>query len=335
MKKRLLAAGCSAVLAATLLFAGCSKKDEDKSYQIGIQQFAEHESLNNCRKGFIQGLEKEGIKEGENLKITYKNAQADTAADNQIASNFASKKMDLICAIATPSAQSAYNAASDSKTPVIYTAVTSPELAGFVDKDGKNVGEVTGTSDLILADKQLKLIRKVLPKAKNVGILYSTNEVNSKAGIEAYEKVAKKNGFKIITQGISAAADMPMAADSLIKKVDCITNLTDNLVVSSMPTYLEKANKAKIPVFGSEIEQVKLGCIGCVGIDFIKLGEQTGKMAAKVLKGEKKASEIPFETFNQGDIYLNEKVAKDLGIKLPSDVKKEAVETFTEIKASK
>ena len=335
MKKRLLAAGCSAVLAATLLFAGCSKKSEDKSYQIGIQQFAEHESLNNCRKGFIQGLEKEGIREGKNLKITYKNAQADTAADNQIASNFASKKMDLICAIATPSAQSAYNAASDSKTPVIYTAVTSPELAGFVDKDGKNVGEITGTSDLILADKQLRLIRKVLPKAKNVGILYSTNEVNSKAGIEAYEKVAKKNGFKIVTQGISAAADMPMAADSLIKKVDCITNLTDNLVVSSMPTYLEKANKAKIPVFGSEIEQVKLGCIGCVGIDFVKLGEQTGKMAAKVLKGEKKASEIPFETFNQGDIYLNEKTAKDIGIKLPPDVKKESVETFTEIKASK
>lgn len=335
MRKKLLAAGCSMVLAASLLFAGCSKKSEDKSYQIGIQQFAEHESLNNCRKGFIQGLEKEGIKEGKNLKITYKNAQADTAADNQIASNFASKKFDLICAIATPSAQSAYNAASDSKTPVIYTAVTSPKLAGFVDKDGKNVGEVTGTSDLILADKQLKLIRKVLPKAKNVGILYSTNEVNSKAGIEAYEKAAKKNGFKIVTQGISAAADMPMAADSLIKKVDCITNLTDNLVVSSMPTYLEKANKAKIPVFGSEIEQVKLGCIGCVGIDFVKLGEQTGKMAAKVLKGEKKASEIPFETFNQGDIYLNEKAAKDLGIKLPSDVKKSAVETFTEIKASK
>ena len=80
---------------------------------------------------------------------------------------------------------------------------------------------------------------------------------------------------------------------------------------------------------------MKLGCIGCVGIDFVKLGEQTGKMAAKVLKGEKKASEIPFETFNQGDIYLNEKTAKDLGIKLPPDVKKEAVETFTEIKASK
>ena len=98
---------------------------------------------------------------------------------------------------------------------------------------------------------------------------------------------------------------------------------------------LDKAAKKNIPVFGSEGEQVKIGCLASMGLDYVDLGIQTGKMAAKVLKGEKKASEIPFETFNQGDIYLNEKVAKDLGIKLPSDVKKEAVETFTEIKASK
>ena len=176
-------------------------------------------SLDNCRKGFLKGLESEGIKEGENLKITYKNSQADTATDNQIASNFASKKLDMICAIATPSAQSAYNATKDSDIPVVYTAVTSPKAAGFVDKEGKNVGNITGTSDLVLADKQLKLIRQMMPKAKNVGIFYSTNEANSKAGIEAYEKVADKYGFKIITQGITASADMPMAADSLLKKV--------------------------------------------------------------------------------------------------------------------
>ena len=196
----------------------------------------------------------------------------------------------MICAIATPSAQSAYNATKDSDIPVVYTAVTSPKAAGFVDKEGKNVGNITGTSDLVLADKQLKLIRQMMPKAKNVGIFYSTNEANSKAGIEAYEKVADKYGFKIITQGITASADMPMAADSLLKKVDCITNLTDNLVVSNMQTYLQKANKLNIPVFGSEVEQVKLGCVACVGIDFVKLGKQTGKMAAKILKGEEKAT---------------------------------------------
>lgn len=267
--KKVLAAGLTAVMAMSLMVGCGSKKDDSssKTYNLGIIQFAEHGSLDNCRKGFLKGLESEGIKEGENLKITYKNSQADTATDNQIASNFASKKLDMICAIATPSAQSAYNATKDSDIPVVYTAVTSPKAAGFVDKEGKNVGNITGTSDLVLADKQLKLIRQMMPKAKNVGIFYSTNEANSKAGIEAYEKVADKYGFKIITQGITASADMPMAADSLLKKVDCITNLTDNLVVSNMQTYLQKANKLNIPVFGSEVEQVKLGCVACVGID--------------------------------------------------------------------
>ena len=294
-------------------------------------QFAEHGSLDNCREGFLKGLENEGIKKGKNLKITYKNSQADTATDNQIASNFASKDYDLICAIATPSAQSAYNAVKDSDTPVIYTAVTSPEEAGFVDKDGNNIGNITGTSDMILADQQLKLIREMMPEAKNVGIFYSTNEANSKAGIEAYEKAADKYGFKIITQGISASADMPMAADSLIKKVDCITNLTDNLVVSNMQTYLEKANKAKIPVFGSEIEQVKLGCVACVGIDFVKLGEQTGEMAAKVLKGEKEAKDMKYESFKEGDVIINTAAADKIKMTISDDVKDQAKQTFDKI----
>ena len=331
--KKVLAAGLTAVMAMSLMVGCGSKKDDSssKTYNLGIIQFAEHGSLDNCRKGFLKGLESEGIKEGENLKITYKNSQADTATDNQIASNFASKKLDMICAIATPSAQSAYNATKDSDIPVVYTAVTSPKAAGFVDKEGKNVGNITGTSDLVLADKQLKLIRQMMPKAKNVGIFYSTNEANSKAGIEAYEKVADKYGFKIITQGITASADMPMAADSLLKKVDCITNLTDNLVVSNMQTYLQKANKLNIPVFGSEVEQVKLGCVACVGIDFVKLGKQTGKMAAEILKGEKKASDMNFETITEPGFYVNEKVAENLGVTVPQDLADEAVERFTEI----
>ena len=333
--KKVLAAGLTAVMAMSLMVGCGSKKDDSssKTYNLGIIQFAEHGSLDNCRKGFLKGLESEGIKEGENLKITYKNSQADTATDNQIASNFASKKLDMICAIATPSAQSAYNATKDSDIPVVYTAVTSPKAAGFVDKEGKNVGNITGTSDLVLADKQLKLIRQMMPKAKNVGIFYSTNEANSKAGIEAYEKVADKYGFKIITQGITASADMPMAADSLLKKVDCITNLTDNLVVSNMQTYLQKANKLNIPVFGSEVEQVKLGCVACVGIDFVKLGKQTGKMAAKVLKGETKASEQNFETITEPGFYVNNKVAENLGITVPDDLANNAVESFDEITA--
>ena len=331
--KKVLAAGLTAVMAMSLMVGCGSKKDDSssKTYNLGIIQFAEHGSLDNCREGFLKGLEAEGIKEGDNLTVKYKNAAADMGTAKQISDSLVSDKVDLVCAIATPSAQSAYNATKDSDIPVVYTAVTSPKAAGFVDKEGKNVGNITGTSDLVLADKQLKLIRQMMPKAKNVGIFYSTNEANSKAGIEAYEKVADKYGFKIITQGITASADMPMAADSLLKKVDCITNLTDNLVVSNMQTYLQKANKLNIPVFGSEVEQVKLGCVACVGIDFVKLGKQTGKMAAKVLKGEKKASEMPFETITEAGLYLNTKVAENLGITVEDDLKNSAVETYDSI----
>ena len=336
MKKRTIAVLLTMAMAATMM-AGCGSKsdsktaDGEKSYTIGISQFAEHGSLDNCREGFLEGLKEEGIEEGNNLNVEYKNSAADMVTASQIASSFVSDKVDLICGIATPSAQSAYNATKDSDIPVVYTAVTSPKAAGFVDKEGKNVGNITGTSDLVLADKQLKLIRQMMPKAKNVGIFYSTNEANSKAGIEAYEKVADKYGFKIITQGITASADMPMAADSLLKKVDCITNLTDNLVVSNMQTYLQKANKLNIPVFGSEVEQVKLGCVACVGIDFVKLGKQTGKMAAEILKGEKKASDMNFETITEPGFYVNEKVAENLGVTVPQDLADEAVESFTEI----
>lgn len=139
------------------------------------------------------------------------------------------------------------------------------------------------------------MIREILPDAKTVGILYSTNEVNSQAAIEEYKKAAPEFGLEIVESGISTSADIPLAAEQLAAKVDCISNLTDNNVVSSLPVVLEAASKNGIPVFGSEIEQVKRGCLAAMGLDYIALGEQTGRMAAQVLKGEKEASEMPYE----------------------------------------
>lgn len=333
--KKVLAAGLTAVMAMSLM-VGCGNKKDDsssKTYNLGIIQFAEHGSLDNCRKGFLKGLESEGIKEGENLKITYKNSQADTATDNQIASNFASKKLDMICAIATPSAQSAYNAAMKADIPVIYTAVTDPVAAELADKDGKPVGEVTGTSDKLPVEEQLKMIRKMLPDAKKIGIMYTTSEANSVSAIEEYKSLVKKYDFELVEKGITTTADVSLAADDLLSKVDCITNLTDNTVVASLPTILDKANEKKIPVFGSEIEQVKIGCLAAEGIDYIALGKQTGKMAAKVLKGETKASEQNFETITEPGFYVNNKVAENLGITVPDNLANNAVESFDEITA--
>ena len=355
MKKKAMAV-MMAVFTAAALMAGCGQKAEDASaqgaaaqpgsaeaseaasgetdtYVIGVTQFAEHGSLDNCREGFLKGLESEGITEGENLTVQYKNAAADMGTAGQISDSFVSDQVDMICAIATPAAQSAYNAAMDSEIPVIYTAVTDPVTAELADEEGAPAGEVTGTSDKLPIEAQLQMMRQMLPDAKKLGIMYTTSEANSVSAIEEYEKLSGDYGFQLVTKGITATADIPLAADELLSEVDCITNLTDNTVVSSLSTILDKANEKKIPVFGSEIEQVKIGCLAAEGIDYIALGEQTGKMAAQVLKGEKKASELNFETITEPGFYVNAKVASDLGITVPEDLLKNAVENFSEITA--
>lgn len=303
----------------------------DGKFTIGIGQFAEHGSLDNCRIGFLQGLADEGIVEGENLTIYYENAQADGGTASQIMDSFLSKKTDLICAIATPMAQSAYSAAKKDGVPVIYTAVTDPVLAELAGADGKPVGEITGTSDKLPVEKQLEMIRTMLPDAKKIGIMYSTSEINSVSAIEEYKAAAPNYGFEIVESGVSSTADIPLAADNLLTKVDCINNLTDNTVVSSLQVILDKAGKKNIPVFGSEIEQVKVGCLAAVGLDYVSLGEQTGRMAAKVLKGEKKASEMNYEIIEEAAFYGNNVVAENLGLTIPDSLKESAAGLFDEI----
>ena len=304
---------------------------DGESYTIGISQFAEHGSLDNCRTGFLEGLKEAGIEEGVNLTVLFDNAQADTATASMISDNYVSQKVDLICAIATPSAMSAYNSCLDSDIPVIYTAVSDPVSAGIAKEDKTPEGNITGTADTLPVEAQLKMIRDLMPDAKKIGILYTTSEANSVSAIAEYKEKVGDYGFELVEKGITNTSEIALATDDLLSQVDCISNLTDNTVVSSLATILDKANSANIPVFGSEIEQVKLGCLAAEGLDYVALGKQTGKMAAKVLKGEKKASEMPFETITEAGLYLNTKVAENLGITVEDDLKNSAVETYDSI----
>lgn len=226
--------------ALAMMMTACLALAEE-NYTIGIAQFAVHGSLDNCREGFLAGLAENGIVEGENLKIEYQNAQADMGITNQIAQQFVSEKVDLICAIATPIAQACFNAADGTGIPTIYTAVTDPVAAMLAAADGTPSGNATGTSDTLPIEAQLKMIRALMPDAAKIGILYSTSEVNSESAIKEYEALAPNYGFEIVVSGISATADIPLALDSLLPKVDCLTNLTDNTVVSSLAVLLDKA----------------------------------------------------------------------------------------------
>lgn len=334
MKKRVLAVMMTMALAATAL-VGCgsdsSSKSDKAEYTIGISQFAEHGSLDNCREGFLEGLKEAGIEEDKNLKVYYDNAQTDTGTAGTIADSYVSKKVDLVCAIATPSAMSAYNSCMKADIPVVYTAVSDPVGAGLVKKDGANAGNVTGSCDLLPVEEQLKMIRAMMPEAKKIGILYTTSEANSVSTIKEYKEKAGEYGFEIVDTGINTIADVDLAASDLVGKVDCICNLTDNTVVQALQTVIEKANAKNIPVFGSEIEQVKAGCVAAMGIDYFELGKKTGAMAAKILKGEATAEETEYIKNADSALYVNIAAADKIGMQLDADYISGAAETFTEI----
>ncbi len=329
MKKKMMAMVLGTAMAASIMTGNAMA--EDKNVTVGISQFAEHGSLDNCREGFLKGLEEAGFVEGENLTIKYDNAQADTGTASMISDGFVADRVDLICAIATPSAMSAYNSAMDTEIPVIYTAVSDPVGAGLADESGVPVGNITGTADQLPVKEQLEMIRTILPEAEKIGILYTTSEANSVSTIETYKELAGEFGFEIVDSGINTIADVDMAAAELAGTVDCISNLTDNTVVSALQTVLSYANEAKIPVFGSEIEQVKNGCLASMGIDYVELGRQTGAMAAKVLTGETSASKMNYETCQGASLYVNTEAAAVLGMNLDPEYAAEAAQVFDTI----
>jgi putative ABC transport system substrate-binding protein len=315
-------AACGSASAPAASAAGSSAAASGSAPVIGLLQYGEHASLDNCREGFLEGLRQAGLTEDVDYRIDYQNAGFDDAIDTQIAQSFSAEDAVMMVGIATPSAIACYAAAEDKDIPVIFTAVTDPDAAKL------NAGNVTGTSDKLPVEAQLDLIRQLQPDAKTIGILYTTSEPNSVSAIAEYNEKAGDYGFTIDAVGVTAQSEVTQAADKLIADgVDCFSNLTDNNVVGVLASVLEKTNEAGIPVYGSEVEQVKIGCAAAAGIDYYQLGIQTGSMAAQVLTGEKTCDDIAFETISEYGTYVNSDALAALDITLPDSVAQKAVES--------
>lgn len=320
-----LTASLAACSSGTAFSNGTSEGKAAKHLKIGVIQYATHPSLDNCYAGFQAGLEQSGYRDGKNITIDFQNAQGDSSNADLIAKNMVSKKYDLIMAIATPAAMSAYSAGKSTDIPVVFNSVSDAVAAGIVQSNEKPGVNCTGSSDVLPLEQQMKMIRAFLPKAKKIGVLYTTSEPNSVSQLAKFKGLAPKYNFEIIGVGVTAASEVAAAAaTAILKGADCINNFTDNNVVDNLSTVLKAANSAKIPVFGSEEEQVKNGCLASESIDYKALGAETGKMAAKILRGEAKASELPvFMSKDCAPVY-NPTVMKNLGLTLPDEYAKAA-----------
>lgn len=323
MKFKKIISFAAAAAACLSLFSGCASTDmldggENSSsgaYNIGVLQYADHTSLDNCLEGFKQGLDSEGIE----YELTAQSAKNDDSTNTQIAQQFASRRLDLVCGIATPSAQACYNACFDAGIPVIFNAVSDPVAANLAVSETEPMPGITGVSDKLPVEEQLKLIREILPDAQKIGILYTTSEANSVSTIAEYKEMAGEYGFEIVERGITNASEIPQAADVLLAEVDCVSNMTDNTIVNNLPVLVDKAVAAGVPAFGSEEEQVAAGCVASAGIDYIELGRKAGVMAARVLRGEDILT-IPYETMTESKITVNPDAAAAFNIELPQSV---------------
>ena len=299
-----------------LAFAGCGETQNEKNsvLKIGIIQYMSHPSLDNCYNGVISALESSGLQYTVDYQIGSGNS-ADSDCTN-FAKNMVAANYDMIIAIATPAAKSAFAATDDTEIPVIFCAVSDPVAAGLVESMDAPGYLCTGTSDVLDLEAQVALIKAMQPEVKSIGILYTSSEDNSLTNLKNFKAICDKEGIEVIATAVQGASDIPSAAEELASKVDCINNFTDNNVVNNLSVVLTAADKYGIPVYGSEEEQVINGCLASVSIDYVALGRVTGEMAVSVLKGED-ASTMAVKTITEATPVINSSVLKKLGLSTP------------------
>ena len=289
------------------------KADKKKDvFRIGISQFITHQSLDATREGFVDELAKQGYVEGKNIQIDLQNAQGEQRNLKTISQQLA-ESSDVVLAIATPSAQSLAN--TTQTTPVIFSAVTDPVSAKLVESREHPGGNVTGTSDQSsdAISTQINLIKKVLPKAKTIGILYTQSEPNSVVQKDEAKRLLEEKGFTVVEKTILDSNNVKAAAESLMAEVDMIFVPTDNIISSTMETVKQVSIKHKVPVFGGSTEMIAVGGLYNYGTNYEELGRQTARMLIRVLKGEKPEN-IAVELPEKLELHTNQEMADALGI---------------------
>ena len=301
------------ILLTSLISLHQLKADKKKDvFRIGISQFITHQSLDATREGFVDELAKQGYVEGKNIEIDFQNAQGEQRNLKTISQQLA-ESSDVVLAIATPSAQSLAN--TTQTTPVIFSAVTDPVSAKLVESREHPGGNVTGTSDQSsdAISTQINLIKKVLPKAKTIGILYTQSEPNSVVQKDEAKRLLEEKGFTVVEKTILDSNNVKVAADSLIAEVDMVFVPTDNIISSTMETVKQVSIKHKVPVFGGSTEMVAVGGLYNYGTNYEELGRQTARMLVRILKGEK-PDNIAVELPEKLELHTNQEIATALGI---------------------
>lgn len=315
--KKFLALTSAAVLALSAL-AGCKSQpatvnSSDKNFTVGICQLVQHEALDAATKGFKDALKEEL---GDKVEFEEQNAQGDSNTCATIINGFVSSSVDLILANATPALQAA--AAGTNEIPILGTSVTEYGVAlgieGFTGTVGNNV---SGTSDLAPLDGQADMIKELFPNVKKVGLLYCSAEANSQYQVDVVKGHLETMGYTCTLYSFSDSNDLSAVATKAASESELIYVPTDNTVADNAEIVNNICLPAKVPVIAGEEGICRKCGVATLSISYYDLGVATGKMAAKILKGEANISEMPIEYAPQFTKKYNAAICKELGITIP------------------
>ena len=306
----------SLILVLALVTAFCVPfAAADDSYTVGICQLVQHPALDAATQGFIDALTEEL---GDAVTFDNQNASGDISTCATICNNFAASNVDLILANATPALQAAV-AATDT-IPVLGTSITEYGVALDIDDfNGVVGGNVSGTSDLAPLDQQAQMILDLFPETKSVGILYCSAEANSVYQAKVVEEELTAKDIEVVIKTFADSNDVATVTQAMCDEVDVIYIPTDNTAASCAEAISNVAQPAGKPIIAGE-EGLCIGCgVATLSISYYDLGVTTGKMAAKILKGEADIATMPVEYYPNPVKEYNPEFAADFNIEFPED----------------
>lgn len=286
--------------------------------KIGITQIVDHPALNAVRQGVIDVLAEAGYVEGENVEYVLGNAQGDFSVAMSIAQNFLAQGVDLVVSIATPTSQAAVQVFKDTSVPVVFSAVTDPVGAGLM-----GYPNVTGTSDMIDVASDLALLKELVPGLTKVGMVYNPGEANSAILTDMAKDAGGDLGLEIVAAAAENTAAVPLAAQSLIGRVQAIYVTTDNTVVSALESVVDVAKSQGIPLLVADPSSLERGALVCTGFDYYDHGRMTGELVLKILQGASPA-DLPVEYQKGTQVWLNLDMAGEMGFSFPQAIEEKA-----------
>lgn len=285
---------------------------------VAVAQIVEHPALDTLRRSLETALDEQGYKKGSTLDWTYENAQGNPATAVQICHKLVSLQPSAIVTLSTPVTQAA--ASATSTIPIVFGAVTDPKTAKLTTK-----ANVTGITDFVAPEKQLALIRDLIPHVHTLGFIFNAGEVNSRQQVDGLKALAAQHGIQCLEAPVSKTSEVTQAVKSLMGRIDAIILPTDNTVISALESIVKVASAHKVPIFGSDVDIVRRGATAAYGVNWHQCGRDLGHMVGLILKGKK---DLPIQNPRNLELHLNRHSLEKMGIPLPEDLKRKADKVF-------